>query len=529
MDRSEQPRFELGTVSTSAGSSGFAGLVTEIQQETYRKLGWLALVIAGVVFARVLLGLLSSELASLERAQWIAFITVATGSIGFAFLCRTGSLKPSRFPTLALGYEVLVSLGLGTMIMNWQNQLGEGGWLFGAMPAVAVWVILFANVVPLSPFLHLLGGILSALGLAFWFFVSLSVYDVPEAIGPSENLRVFLQLMTPMSIGVAIGYLCAGRVYGLSIDLSRAQRMGSYVLTEKLGQGGMGEVWKGQHRMLARPAAVKLIRGATAGQTTSSETLLQRFEREVQATSILRSPHTIDVYDYGTREDGTFYYVMELLDGIDLEELVQKHGPQSPERVVHILRQACHSLGEAHDAGLVHRDIKPANIYLCRYGREVDYVKILDFGMVKGEWGDASLTQVGTFAGTPQYASPEMASGLVDQVDGRSDIYALGVVAFWLLTARPLFEGETAMQVLLKQVHDEPERASKYAPNTPPELDELILNCLKKEPAQRVATADELDARLKMIARSHPWSAEQAREWWKYQAPKSDDQPEVEA
>ena len=528
MNKSEQARFELGTVSTRAGGSGFAGLVSEIQQETYRKLGWLALVIAGVVFARVLIGLLSSELALPGRAQWVAFIIVGTGSIAFAVLSLKGAFTPSRFPTVALGYEVLVSLGLGTLIMNWQNTLGEEGWLFGAIPSVAVWVILFANIVPLSPFLHLLGGVFSALGLAFWFFVSLSVYEVPTAIGPSENLTVFLQLMTPMAVGVAIGYLCAGRVYGLSRDLSRAQRLGSYVLTEKLGQGGMGEVWSARHSMLARPAAVKLIRGATSGQT-SSETLLERFEREVQATATLRSPHTIDVYDYGTRADGTFYYVMELLDGIDLEELVEKRGPQSPERVVHILRQACHSLGEAHDAGLVHRDIKPANIYLCRYGREVDYVKILDFGMVKGGWGGAELTQVGTFAGTPHYASPEMASGLVDQVDGRSDIYALGVVAFVLLTGRPLFEGETAMQVLLKHVHDEPERASKYAPNTPPELDELILDCLKKDPAQRVATADELDARLETIERSHPWSMERAREWWKSQASENADEPDVEA
>jgi serine/threonine-protein kinase len=164
----------------------------------------------------------------------------------------------------------------------------------------------------------------------------------------------------------------------------------------------------------------------------------------------------------------------------------------------------------------------------CRYGREVDYVKILDFGMVKGEWGDASLTQVGTFAGTPHYASPEMASGLVDQVDGRSDIYALGVVAFRLITARPLFEGESAMQVLMKHVNDEPEPPSRYAPNTPPEVDELVLDCLQKEPAKRVATADELDQRLATIERSYPWSMEQAREWWESQAPKRGDRPDVE-
>ena len=527
MQSKRAPRFEFGTRSTTGGGGGFVALVTEIQQETYRKLGWLARIIAGVVVARLLLGLLVSGLALPGRAQWIAYIMVAVVSVAFASLCLGGTLEPASFHTLALGYEGLVSLGLGTMILNWQNQLGDGGWILGAMPTVAVWVVLFANVVPLSPSLHLLGGIVSTIALAFWFFVSLSLYQVPAAIGPRENLRVFLQLMAATGAGIAVAYLCAGRVYGLTLDLSRAQRLGSYVLTEKLGQGGMGEVWRARHRMLARPAAIKLIRGSAAGPSVSSGTLLERFEREVQATAMLCSPHTIEVFDYGTREDGTFYYVMQLLDGIDLEELVQKHGPQPPERVVHILRQACHSLGEAHEAGLVHRDVKPANIYLCRYGREVDYVKVLDFGMVKGGWGDKDLTQVGTFAGTPQYASPEMASGLVDQVDGRSDIYSLGVVAFRLLTGRPLFEGETAMQVLLKHVHDEPDPPSRYAPSTPPELDQLILDCLTKVPAERVASADELDARLEAIQRSYTWSTQRAREWWDAHAPESGDAPEV--
>jgi serine/threonine-protein kinase len=360
---------------------------------------------------------------------------------------------------------------------------------------------------------------LSTLSLPIFFFLSLSLYEVPSTIGPEQNLMVFGQLMFPVVISVLLAYISARRVYGLSFDLSEARRLGNYQLTDKLGEGGMGEVWKAEHNLLKRPAAIKLIRASGQG-TLPMDMLLERFEREVQATAELQSPHTIDVFDYGRTNDGTFYYVMELLDGVDLDKLVQDYGPQPVERVLHILHQACHSLGEAHEDDMVHRDIKPANIYLCRYGRDFDHVKILDFGMVKHQMEEgASLTQVGTFAGTASFAAPEVAQGLLDQIDGRADIYALGCVAFWLLTERMVFDGETAMKVLTKHIYEEPPPPSRFADGIPPELDHLVLDCLAKERDERIGSTDELVHRLSDIPCSDPWTSERAKEWWGYHKP----------
>jgi serine/threonine-protein kinase len=467
-------------------------------------------VVAGLHLLRLLQQLGREDVAGPAWAK----VVVLGGSLVTLWLCRANLLPPARFPTIAIAFEVFVGLGLGAHVLNWQNLVGSHGWPLGGAPAVAIWVLFFANIVPLPPAQHLLGAILSTLSLPIYFFLSLSLYDVPSTVGPEMNLKVFVQLMFPILIAVAMAYVCARRVYGLSSDLSEVRRLGNYQLMERLGEGGMGEVWKARHHMLARPAAVKLVRANAAGGAFSIETLLERFEREVQATAELRSHHTIEVYDYGRTDDGTFYYVMELLDGLDLEKLVGDYGPQPVERVVHILSQACHSLGEAHQAGMVHRDIKPANIHICRYGRETDFVKILDFGMVKQDLGDAGLTQMGTFAGTAHFAAPEVAQGLIDQIDARADIYALGCVAFWLLTGRRVFEGETAMKVLVKHIHDEPDPPSRIVDGVAAEMDRLVLDCLEKERDKRIGSADELAEKLASISCSNPWTPSRSRHWW---------------
>lgn len=492
-----------------AEATGFAGLLSEVQRSTYRSLGWIAAVVAGLQLFRLFEALTAAGVAG---PAWIT-VVVLLGSLVTLWLCRGNRLPPSRFSTVAITFEIFVGLGLGAQVLNWQNLVGNQGWALGGAPAVAVWIIFFANVVPLPPAAHLFGAIGSSLPLPVFFFLSLSLFEVPSTIGPQENLRVFGQLMIPIGIAIALAYVSARRAYGLSLDLSEARRLGNYQLTERLGEGGMGEVWKARHHMLARPAAIKLIRADAAGGALPAETLLERFEREVQATANLRSPHTIEVYDYGRTADGTFYYVMELLDGIDLEELVRAHGPQPVERVVHILRQACHSLGEAHHSGMVHRDIKPANIFLCCYGREVDFVKILDFGMVKQDLGDSGLTQMGTFAGTAHSAAPEVAQGLIDQIDARADIYALGCMAFWLLTGRRVFEGETAMKVLVRHIHDQPEPPSRLAEGIPPDMDRLVLDCLEKEPEKRFQSTDNLLEKLSAIA-CPSWTSARAAAWW---------------
>jgi serine/threonine-protein kinase len=387
--------------------------------------------------------------------------------------------------------------------------------------AVAVWVLVYPIIVPSKPRTTLITSILAAAT------EPLAVIGFAAAgVGPLPTAATFVRQLWPNVVAVVLAVAISGVIYRLGERLTRARQMGSYQLDSKLGQGGMGEVWKGTHRMLARPAAVKLISpDRLGGDEAAAEKALRRFEREAQATSQLRSPHTIEIYDFGLARDGTFYYVMELLDGLDLQSLVEDHGTQPDERVVHILRQACHSLYEAHLAGLIHRDIKPGNLFLCRYGVDLDFVKVLDFGIVKqrevaGPAG-AQLTAVDMIAGTPAFLPPEM--GLAEQhVDGRADLYSLGCVAYWLLTGELLFGGLNAMAMIVAHVHDVPVSPSQRA-NRPvhPGLEELIMRCLAKKPDDRPRDARELYRLLGELEIAGEWTDERAAEWWEKHRPKA--------
>jgi serine/threonine-protein kinase len=461
-----------------------------------------------------------TDLVERPITTYILAVPLVVVSAAVAWICRKGKLPPRRFPALAVTYEVLFAWAItASDQLGWQTAVGEGG-LYGiwGFPSVALWVVVFSAVVPLSPRLHLLGSLLSVLAIPVFLYLSLSLSDAAP-VRPALISKVLTQLMAPALFAVAFAYYAARVVFGLARELSSARQMGTYRLTQQLGKGGMGEVWRAEHEMLARPAAIKLIRGDLAGTVdpSSSKPYLQRFQREVQATANLRSPHTIEVYDYGISDDGTFYYVMELF--------VRKHGPLPAARVTHTLRQACHSLGEAHQHGLVHRDIKPANIFLCRHGRDVDVVKILDFGLVKeiettNDVTQLGLTQAGVFVGTPACAAPETVSGQMEEVGPKSDIYSLGCVAFWLLTGRNVFEAQSTMQMLVKHIKEPPAPPSKFAEeDVPPDLDRILLDCLEKDPEQRVASADELDQRLAAVQQSVPWPADRARRWWELQRP----------
>jgi len=242
-----------------------------------------------------------------------------------------------------------------------------------------------------------------------------------------------------------------------------------------------------------------------------------RFEQEAQAIARLRSPHTVELFDFGVAENGAFYYVMELLDGLDAEALVRRFGPIPPGRAIHLVRQVCHSLTEAQACGLVHRDIKPANVFLCRYGQDFDFVKVLDFGLVKaldgGGEGRAGLTAENMVQGTPAFIAPEQALG--DPVDGRADIYATGCVAYWLLTGEYVFTADTPLGIVLNHINTPPIAPSARAAQTiPPALDSLILSCLAKDPSARPQTARELSGRLAEIGDADPWTEESARVWW---------------
>jgi serine/threonine-protein kinase len=282
----------------------------------------------------------------------------------------------------------------------------------------------------------------------------------------------------------------------------------------------MGEVWLARHRFLVRPAAVKLIRHDVA-PGTAREQLVRRFEREANVTAALRSPHTVQLYDFGVNDTGSFYYVMEYLDGLDLHRLVKRFGPQPAERVVMLMRQACRSLGEAHERGLVHRDIKPANLFVTRLGTEYDYVKILDFGVVKEQAGhDATqLSNHGVVQGTPAFMPPEIVMG-EDRIDGRADLYSLACTAYWALTAHTVFDATTPAQMLVQQVQAKavpPSNRSELA--IPKQLEAILMKCLEKEPAKRPSSALDLDVQLAQVRCDATWTNERAREWWEAHAP----------
>jgi serine/threonine-protein kinase len=340
--------------------------------------------------------------------------------------------------------------------------------------------------------------------------------DVPSAV---QVLWTYL----PNYVCAFLALLPSHIIVRLGGQVSEEREVGSYRLGQLLGQGGMGEVYRATHRMLRRPAAIKLVRPDALGtsHTESAETLTRRFLREAQAAASLHSPHTIALYDFGTTDDGDLYYVMELLYGLDLESLVKRFGPMSPARVAYLLRQACHSLAEAHAAGLIHRDVKPTNIYSCRVGLEVDFVKVLDFGLVKRAPGSeeepVKLTAPNITMGTPAYMAPELARG--EGVDHRIDIYALGCVAYYLLTGDLVFEGDTPMKVMVAHIRSLPEPPSKRVRTVPPELDDVVLACLEKDRDRRPSTAQELARRLEALDLEQEWGRDAAWAWWEKHLP----------
>lgn len=299
--------------------------------------------------------------------------------------------------------------------------------------------------------------------------------------------------------------------------------VGSYRLISRLGSGGMGEVWLAKHRLLARPAAVKLIRQEVQ-PGDAREQLVRRFQREAQVTARLRSPHTVQLYDFGVNDTGGFYYVMELLQGLDLQHIVDRFGPQVPERVIMLLRQACRSLAEAHEHGLVHRDIKPANLFVTRLGTEYDYLKVLDFGIVKDQPGQDApgstlLSAPNLLQGTPAFMAPEVIFG-ERPIDGRTDLYCLACAAYWALTGQLVFQGSTPAQMLLHHAQTRPSLPSEVSElPIPRDLDAVLMRCLEKDPANRPPSALALESQLTHIRCEQPWTEDRARAWWAAHAP----------
>jgi len=331
----------------------------------------------------------------------------------------------------------------------------------------------------------------------------------PGFANPGALDVVFQTIWSLVAVGLAV--LASRVIYGLRVEAREARQVGQYTLEAKLGEGGMGVVYRARHALLKRPTAVKLLPPEKSGVTA-----VERFAREVQLTARLTHPNTVAIFDYGRTLDGVFYYAMEYLDGVSLEALVAEDGPQPPARVVHVLMQVCGALAEAHALGLVHRDIKPANIVLGERGGVPDVAKVLDFGLVK-ETAPAeglALTHAGAILGTPLYMAPEALTA-PDEVGPRSDLYGLGAVGYYLLTGAPVFEGRSAVEVLGHQLHTTPRRPSeRLGRELPPQLEDVILDCLAKSPARRPASAKALRDAFASCSDVGPWTEDDARAWW---------------
>jgi hypothetical protein len=516
---------DAGETSTAEPRSSTGSLPADLLSDIVHRLRVVALVYAGGYFVAGALPSLiipkAREIFLSDPSHWLPVSASILVGLAVAALMGRAELSDRTKIRLGLAFEVVGSLGIAAA--EYQHIAAPirydvpGPGNFG-LSWVAPWVLFFTVTVPTRPAIALRTALLSVAMVPL-------AYGAGVARGinvPLEPSQFFLMLIFPYSVVLLMAHAGSRVVYGLGREVRRAREMGSYHLVERLGKGGMGEVWRAQHRMLARPAAIKLIRPERLGTgPDESRQVVRRFEREAQATALMRSPHTLQLYDFGIADDGTFYYVMEMLDGFDLDELVERFGPLSPERAVHLLRQVCASLGEAHAAGLIHRDVKPANIYTCRYGREVDFVKVLDFGLVKGHGigADDKLTAEHTTGGTPAYMSPEQAVA-DDDVDARSDLYSVGCVAYWLLTGTAVFQGRTPLETMMMHVHRAPEPPSQRSDRAiPTELEALVLACLAKDPGERPQSADELAARLAAVPLAATWTAAHARAWWDTERP----------
>ena len=491
-------------------------LASDVLEEANRRFTILLVVNASlwiIAFVLHLAGGSSLEIHTLGNPLFLPVaIASAVAAVTLAAMIRNRWIRPDKVFDLGLVYLV-VAAAANALATQWTGPSGQHvAWN-------ALWVLVFCMFVPAAPRKLLPAALLAA-----------TTDPVAMALGTLRGLEVetrpvalFIDFL-PSYLSALIGVLSSKVIRDLAGRVQEERRLGSYHLEKRLGRGGMGEVWEARHRMLARPAAVKLIRPEILRASPGDgSVILRRFEREAQATALLRSPHTVELYDFGVTGDGSFYYVMELLDGLDAETLVARHGPVPPARAVHFLRQVCDSLAEAHANGLVHRDVKPANVFVCRYGTKLDFVKVLDFGLVTSgteSSGDARLTREGSVGGTPAFMAPEQVLG--KPLDARTDLYALGCVAYWLVTGATVFSGTNPVEVMMEHARTVPVPPSRRTEAPMPRaLEEAILACLEKDPDRRPASAEALVARLGGCVDGEAWTEDEAKRWWETHRPVS--------
>ena len=460
---------------------------------------------------------LQPEIAAAQQQPHVlaleAVLLIASLLIVAAY--RVGVLEARLSVSVGLGFQVLVALCIAMFEVSlpWAAEQPVRG-----MSMLVTWIFAASLFLPASPLQALAGAFLSAaMGPAAYLLTRAVIHD------PGLTASKMAILYVPPFLAAACAWWMSRLIFRMECSMHHARELGSYEMEEMLGTGGMGEVWRARHRLLKRESAIKLIRAETllAQSGRQAEMMKRRFELEARAIAALTSPHTVSLFDFGVDQNGNFYYAMELLQGLDLEQLVKRFGPQPAPRVVEILRQACESLEEAHCAGIIHRDIKPTNLFLCRLGLEFDFVKLLDFGLARWRLasGGGRMTMDNITTGTPAFMAPELALG-ADDLDGRTDLYGLGCVAYWLLTGGLVFEEPTPTAMALAHVQKQPPKpSSRTELRISPELERIILQCLEKKPEDRPASARLLRKMLEQCPECHGWTQDDAEAWWRTNLP----------
>ncbi len=462
-----------------------------------------------------------------STSLWVALWLVCRGRPRSPAFCRSAE----AVSLLCMGAALAVMsrlLGPGDLVpglepLSW--GIDPGGhfwgltrlyWTLAHIYGLALYCMLRAALVPSSSRRTFVLTALAGVPLLVMATMTSSPFDPPELTGsviPSAYTGSIgaVNFIMQWAFTVAICTVMSKIIFGLRRELKELRQLGQYTLEAKIGEGGMGTVYRARHAMMRRPTAIKLL-----SSDANSQNRHERFEREVQETARLTHPNTITIFDYGRTPSGVFYYVMELLDGATAEAVVELAGPMPAERVVHVLTGLCGSLAEAHGVGLIHRDVKPANIVLCSQGGRPDVPKLLDFGLVK-EFGQApatDLTDASIVTGTPLYMAPEMITD-PDTIDERADIYALGAVGYFLLTGTHVFSGKTAVEVCSHHLHTKPEAPSERLGSVVPEgLAAILLRCLAKQPDDRPASAAALAALLLTCIGDRAWTVQDAEAWW---------------
>jgi serine/threonine-protein kinase len=526
-----QPTASLDENTSAGTSNAHVGIVSgtrpQFAEETANLLSSRLLAAGLVITATLAAGFVGSLITGTKSIWWVrlAVLIVVGGSVLVLRRGRDFSLRQLRWVELAVFGSVMLQLLLmfSMRIVEFAGRADAVSLAAVRQQSLMAWCVLILIYGTLMPNgWKRAAAILIPASLLPYLAIAVQRWRSPELATLLDQNEASSPLPFPVVCAV-IAVFASHVINAARREAFKARQFGQYRLLEHLGVGGMGEVYKAEHVLLKRPCAIKLIKPSSEAHSAA----IARFEKEVKNTAKLTHWNTVEIYDYGRTDDGTFYYVMELLPGMSLEEMVQRYGCLPPERVVYLLQQICGALYEAHAKGLIHRDIKPANIFASQRGGVHDVAKLLDFGLVKevssagnpvlaGSIAPPEGTQGakrGSFSGTPLFMSPEQASAY-EEVDGRADIYSLGAVAYYLLTGNPPFRSPRIIELLVAHRSSKVTPPSVVNPAVPTELDQIVLKCMAKKAEDRFQDALELRHALQACSVASQWGPEQAEQWW---------------